>query len=172
MKKIITRFVLSGKANQSYHAEVNEDGTVTKKNPISNCRVLLCDEGGCRQFPETIDDKIVINCGADDTNSVFEGTQEDGKILFKPFHGLVVLFCVEKKKNGNKYHFLWRNILNSKFQYAKFSCFGFEEGFAFKICDFLFSNLKELLALPAMKGLALNTEKTELESEPVLILEE
>lgn len=172
MKKPVSRFALAGKGEKSCYFRVSENGTIKKQNPISNYKVLLYDEHGCRQFPNESNHKIVIDCGADDVNSVFEGTTEDGKTIFKPFHGLVILFCVEKKKNGKKCHFLWRNMLSNNFQYARFSCFGFEDKYVYKISDFLFSNLIELLTLPLEMELTLKEEKIELETEPVLIMEE
>lgn len=171
MTRNLMRIVLAGKGMQSFYADITENGVIKKKKPITNYKGILVDERECIDISEESNNKIIIDYVDGDIKGVFRLVTRDEKKFVEPFHGLIVLIWFEKKKNGKKCNFLWGNIMKNDYRYAKFSSFGFEDKLVFVICDFLFSNLKNLLAPSVAERLNLVKGKSETEDEQVLSVE-
>lgn len=171
MQNAMTRYFFKGTGNQSFKVDITENGIVSKKNAIDEYKGMLVNEKECINITKTSNDKVYIDVQEDEVRGVFREVVKDGTKYVEPFYGLAVLIWFQKKKHRRKCHFLWCNVGGKDYHHVKFSCLGIDNEVIFKICDFIFSCLKNLQTPAVADQITQKKEFFDPIEEQVLILE-
>lgn len=137
------RVVLGGAGFQSFR--LKHTLTKEKKHRIVAYKVMIINDKEFTLMSHENEGQLIIDYRDECIAGVFRNVKDETGNHLKGVNAVVCAIWYEEKKKGGKFHFLWSNLLENQYQYAKFKSVGIDDNVIMNIANLIFSNLKNTL---------------------------